>query len=97
MDEALALAAVDFGGRSAAVVDTEVRSALVGDLQSTLVTDFLEDLQPGRALNVRVCVLYGRSTTRKIKVSGPLAQGHERRLPARLRLEGVLPSTKGVL
>ncbi len=32
MDETLGLAAVDFGGRAAAVVDTKVRAARVGDL-----------------------------------------------------------------
>jgi len=34
MDETLGLAAVDFGGRAAAVVETRVRNRLVGDLQS---------------------------------------------------------------
>ena len=32
MDETLGVVAVDFGGRSAAVVDTKVRTRLVGDL-----------------------------------------------------------------
>ena len=40
MDETLGLAAVDFGGRVAAVVDTQVRAARVGDLQAELVCDF---------------------------------------------------------
>src|SRR5258708_3561073 len=34
MDETLGLAAVDFGGRAAAVVDTKVRALRVGDLQA---------------------------------------------------------------
>src|ERR1700704_273419 len=34
MDETLGLAAVDFGGRAVAVVDTKVRHRLVGDLQT---------------------------------------------------------------
>src|SRR6204780_252389 len=42
MDETLGLAAVDFGGRSAAVVDAKVRAARVGDLQVELVSDFFE-------------------------------------------------------
>ena len=37
MDETLGLAAVDFGGRSHAVVETKVRARLVGDLQADLV------------------------------------------------------------
>src|SRR5690242_21120754 len=36
MDETLGLAAVDFGGRATAVVDTKVRQRVVGDLQADL-------------------------------------------------------------
>src|SRR5262249_16110436 len=42
MDETLGLAAVDFSGRAAAVVDAKVRVRLVGDLQSELVADFFD-------------------------------------------------------
>src|SRR5947208_12572218 len=37
MDETLGLAAVDLSGRSASVIETRVRTRLVGDLQSELV------------------------------------------------------------
>ena len=98
MDEALALAAVDFGGRSAAVVDTKVRSALVGDLQSALVTDFFEAFSRGARCNVHLRVLYGRSGHHKIEA---LFKAFARATSAACRrdcaLEGVLPSTKGVL
>ena len=47
MDETLGLAAVDFGGRAAAVVETRVRNRLVGDLQSELVPDFFEGFARG--------------------------------------------------
>src|SRR5438477_11702219 len=42
MDETLGLAAVDFGGRASAIVDTKVRQRLVGDLQTELVDDFFD-------------------------------------------------------
>src|SRR5690349_10199151 len=42
MDETLGVAAVDFGGRAEAVVETKVRVRIVGDLQSELVHDFFE-------------------------------------------------------
>src|SRR5436309_7831036 len=42
MDETLGLAAVDLSGRSASVIETRVRTRLVGDLQSELVYDFFE-------------------------------------------------------
>jgi len=40
MDETLGLAAVDFGGRAVAVIQTKVRVTRVGDMQSELVEDF---------------------------------------------------------
>ena len=47
MDETLGLAAVDFSGRAASVIDTKVRTQLVGDLQSELVPDFFEGFARG--------------------------------------------------
>ncbi len=49
MDETMGLAAVDFSGRTARVVDTKVRTTLVGDLQSEFVDDFFEGFCPWRA------------------------------------------------
>src|SRR5690348_1813698 len=42
MDETLGLAAVDLSGRASAVVDTKVRTRIVGDFQSELAYDFFE-------------------------------------------------------
>jgi len=98
MDEALALACVDFGGRSAAVVDTMVRAKLVGDLQSSLVTDFFEGFARGARANVHVRVMYGRSSHHKVEA---LFKAFARALADACRLEprlqGTLPSTKGLL
>ena len=52
MDETLGLAAVDFGGRAVAVVETKVRAARVGDLQTELVYDFFEGFARGARANV---------------------------------------------
>ena len=67
MDETLAVAAVDLSGRAAYAVDTKVRTRLVGDLQSELVTDFFEAFARGARANVHVKVLYGRSNHHKIE------------------------------
>ena len=48
MDETLAVAAVDLGGRPYLVYKDQVRSRLVGDLQSELVEDFFEIGASGR-------------------------------------------------
>jgi len=98
MDETLGLAAVDFGGRAAAVIDTKVKTTRVGDLQSELVHDFFEGFARGSRSNVHVRVLYGRSNHHKIE---SLFKAFARALRAACwqdrRLRRMLPSTKGLL
>jgi imidazoleglycerol-phosphate dehydratase len=98
MDETLGLAAVDFSGRAAAVVNTRVRTRLVGDLQSELVTDFFEGFARGARANVHARVLYGRSNHHKIE---SLFKAFARALRVACsrdrRLGRILPSTKGLL
>ena len=67
MDETLGVVAVDFGGRSAAVVDAKVRTRLVGDLQTELVADFFDGFSRGARANVHAKILYGRSNHHKIE------------------------------
>jgi imidazoleglycerol-phosphate dehydratase len=98
MDETLALAAVDFGGRSVAVVETKVRVRSVGDLQAELVHDFFEGFARGARANVHARVLYGRSSHHKIE---SLFKAFARALRAACwvdrRMARMLPSTKGLL
>ncbi len=98
MDETLGLAAVDFGGRAAAVVDTKVRATRVGDLQVELVCDFFEGFARGARANIHARVLYGRSSHHKIEA---LFKAFARALRVAcsrdLRLRRMLPSTKGLL
>lgn len=98
MDETLGLAAVDFSGRTAAVVDTRVGARLVGDLQSELVHDFFEGFARGAKANVHARVLYGRSSHHKIE---SLFKAFARALRVACsrdrRLGRMLPSTKGLL
>src|SRR5436189_14549 len=47
MDETLAVAAIDLGGRPHAVVDLRLKVRRVGDLQSELVQDFFEGFARG--------------------------------------------------
>ncbi|MGA9392001.1 MAG: imidazoleglycerol-phosphate dehydratase HisB [Candidatus Sulfotelmatobacter sp.] len=98
MDETLGLAAVDFGGRAAAVVDTKVPAARVGDLQVELVCDFFEGFARGARANVHARVLYGRSSHHKIEA---LFKAFARALRVACsrdhRLGRMLPSTKGLL
>jgi imidazoleglycerol-phosphate dehydratase len=98
MDETLGLAAVDFGGRSHAAIETMVRTRLVGDLQSELVHDFFEGFARGARANVHLKVMYGRSSHHKIE---SLFKAFARALRVACsrdqRLRRMLPSTKGLL
>lgn len=98
MDETLAVAAVDLGGRPHAVVHTGVRARHVGDLQAELVTDFFEGFALGARANVHVKVLYGRSSHHRIEASFKAFGRALRTACARdRRLARVLPSTKELL
>jgi len=98
MDETLGVVAVDFGGRSAAVIDTKVRTRLVGDLQAELVPDFFDGFSRGAEANVHAKVIYGRSNHHKIEA---LFKAFARALRVACckdrQLGRMLPSTKGIL
>ena len=98
MDETLAVAAIDLGGRPHAVVSLQVQAARVGDLQTELVHDFFEGFAIGARANVHVKVLYGRSSHHKIEaVFKAFARALRVACAKDKRLARMLPSTKGLL
>ena len=98
MDETLAVAAIDLGGRPHAVVDLQVKVLKVGDLQTELVDDFFEGFAIGARANVHVKVLYGRSSHHKIEaVFKAFARALRVAVAKDRRLAKMLPSTKGLL
>ena len=98
MDETLGIAAVDFGGRSACVIETTVRARLVGDMQSELVVDFFDGFARGAKANIHARVMYGRSSHHKIEALFK-AFGRAMRVACSKdpQLGRMLPSTKGLL
>lgn len=98
MDETLAVAAIDLGGRAHAVVDLRLRVQRVGDLQSELLTDFFEGFAQGARANVHLKVLYGRSSHHQVEA---LFKAFARALRVACakdrQLARTLPSTKGLL
>jgi imidazoleglycerol-phosphate dehydratase len=98
MDETLAIAAVDLSGRAAFAVDTKVRTRLVGDLQTELVTDFFEGFARGARANVHVKTMYGRSNHHKIEaIFKAFARALRAACSRDKQLGQMLPSTKGLL
>jgi len=98
MDETLAVAAIDLGGRPHTVVDLKVKVRLVGDLQSELVHDFFEGFASGARANVHIKVMYGRSNHHKIEASfKAFARALRVACAKDKRLAAMLPSTKGLM
>ena len=98
MDETLGVAAVDFSGRAAAVINTQVKTRMVGDLQSELVFDFFEGFARGAHANVHLKVLYGRSNHHKIEaLFKAFARAIRVACSRDKQLAKMLPSTKGLL
>ena len=98
MDETLAIAAIDLSGRAAFAVETKVRTRLVGDLQTELVTDFFEGFARGARANVHLKTMYGRSNHHKIEaIFKAFARALRVACSKDKQLGEMLPSTKGLL
>jgi imidazoleglycerol-phosphate dehydratase len=98
MDETLAVAAIDLGGRPHTVIDLPVKAARVGDLQTELVHDFFEGFAMAARANVHVKVMYGRSSHHQIEaVFKAFARALRVACATDKRLAKMLPSTKGLL
>ncbi len=98
MDETLAVAAIDLGGRAHAQVDLKLKVRNVGDLQSELVTDFFEGFAQGARANVHVKVLYGRSSHHQIEaIFKAFARALRVACSRDRQLGRMLPSTKELL
>ncbi len=98
MDETLAVAAVDLGGRPHTVVDLKVKVLRVGDLQTELVQDFFEGFAIGARGNVHLKVMYGRSSHHKVEaVFKAFARALRVACATDKRMARMLPSTKGLL
>jgi imidazoleglycerol-phosphate dehydratase len=98
MDETLAVAAIDLGGRPHVAVDLKLKVKQVGDLQAELVHDFFEGFSIGARANVHVKVLYGRSSHHHVEaVFKAFARALRVACSKDKQLKTMLPSTKGLL
>jgi imidazoleglycerol-phosphate dehydratase len=98
MDETLAAAAVDFGGRGFCVVKARFSAKCVGDFQTELVEDFFQGFAQSARANVHLGVLYGRSSHHQVEaVFKAFARALRFAVSRDKRLRDVLPSTKELL
>jgi imidazoleglycerol-phosphate dehydratase len=98
MDETLAVAAVDLGGRPALVYDQQVDVVHVGDLQTELLEDFFSGFVNHAGANLHAKIMYGRSNHHKIEaIFKCFARAMRYACSTDERLKDQLPSTKGLL
>jgi imidazoleglycerol-phosphate dehydratase len=98
MDETLAVAAIDLGGRAHAVIDLRLKVRRVGDLQAELLTDFFEGLAQALRANIHLKVMYGRSSHHQIEaVFKAFARALRVACAKDRRMARMLPSTKGLI
>jgi imidazoleglycerol-phosphate dehydratase len=98
MDETLAVAAIDFGGRSFCVLRARFSANRVGDFQTELVQDFFEGFAQAARANVHLRLLYGRSSHHQVEaLYKAFARALRFAVSRDRRLRRVLPSTKELL
>ena len=98
MDETLAAAAVDLGGRPYCVVNAKISARRVGDFQVELIEDFFQGFAQSAKANVHLRVLYGRSSHHQIEAMfKAFARALRFAVTRDKRLRKILPSTKGLL
>ncbi len=98
MDETLAAAAVDLGGRTFCVVKGKFSAKRVGDFQVELLEDFFQGFALSSRANVHLRVLYGRSSHHQVEaVFKAFARALRFAVSRDKRLRNVLPSTKELL
>ena len=98
MDETLAVAAVDFGGRPYLVMKAPIRARRVGDLESELVEDFFQGFASSARANLHLKLLWGRSSHHGVEaLFKAFARALTYACSRNARLKRQLPSTKGLL
>jgi imidazoleglycerol-phosphate dehydratase len=98
MDETLAAAAVDLGGRPYCVVNAKISARRVGDFQTELTEDFFQSFAQAARANVHLRALYGRSSHHQVEaLFKAFARALRFAVSRDKRLRSVLPSTKGLL
>ncbi len=98
MDESLAWAAIDFGGRAHCVCRWKLAARRVGDLETELLEDFFRAFAQAAAANVHLRLLYGRSSHHQVECLFKAFARALRFAAARdSQLKRILPSTKGLL
>ncbi len=98
MDDALAMVAIDVGGRGYASIEAHLTSERITDLPADMVAHFLQTLAIEARLNLHAKVLEGTNDHHKVEA---LFKALARALDSATRVDDrrgdTMPSTKGVI
>ena len=98
MDEALALVAVDFGGRGYFGFDGHFSTNRIGQVGTSLIPHFLESVAHEGRLNLHARLLAGHDDHHRAEaIFKALARALDMAVQRDERLAGQVPSTKGTL
>jgi imidazoleglycerol-phosphate dehydratase len=98
MDEALALVAVDIGGRGYFVFDGSFESPRIGQVGTSLIPHFLESFAMEARMNLHVRLLAGRDDHHRAEaLFKALARALHQAIRIDPTLAGEVPSTKGII
>lgn len=98
MDESLAQAAVDLGGRSYLVWNVEFKREKIGDMPTELFEDFFKALADNLEANIHINLKYGRNEHHKAEaVFKAFAKALGFAVSKDKRMKDLLPTTKGKL
>ena len=98
MDEALAMVAVDFGGRGYFVFDGQFSTDRIGQVGTSLIPHFFESMAHEGKMNLHARLLAGVDDHHRAEaLFKALARALDMAAQRDSRLAGQLPSTKGTL
>jgi imidazoleglycerol-phosphate dehydratase len=98
MDDSLARAVIDLGGRAYPNIDLKIQSNEIEDLKTEDIDHFFVSLAQSSKSNIHVTALYGTNDHHKVEASTKaLALALREACSSELRARKTIPSTKGEL
>src|SRR3989339_142539 len=96
IDQALAQAVIDFGGRSYLVWNVKFRREKIGDLPTELLEDFFKALSDNARANIHINLPYGRNEHHMAEaIFKATARALRQAVAIDVKNNGEVPSTKG--
>jgi imidazoleglycerol-phosphate dehydratase len=98
MDDSLARAVVDLGGRVYSCLDLKLKQTQIEDLKTEDIEHFLESFAQASKSNLHLKILYGSNDHHKIEAAvKALALALRQAVALESRIKGQVPSAKGML